>query len=130
MKKWISILLLLAFVTLACLSVEAPAVIDPAGSATAEPTLTNAGAAATVATTASLTSTPAPHVCARVIADTAENLRSIAAASGPVKTWLKSGDVVTVINQLDADWWLVTFGQHVGYARSSYLKIEDCSKGD
>lgn len=93
----------------------------------------------TKAAAASMTPSPWPSpdgggaapskICARVIAETAENLRLEPGVTSRIQGHLRNGDLVRVINQLDPDWWMVSTGARIGYARSKYLEIAECEKG-
>lgn len=125
MKKIVIVTLCLAFASLACLSTSSGVVESGQreGVATrfeigqsysepvalAEPTLTNA-----------------PQLCAVVVALDALHLRGGSSADDIVLTWLRSGDVVEVLDQVNAEWWRVSFNGFEGFARSSYLQIARC----
>lgn len=134
MKKIIYLLFGLSLLSLACL--QTAMVADPAqtGTATAaEPTF------------ASLTSNmevgdgfddleqadPAPanpQICAQVIAIEALNVRFGASEQDNVMTWLRSGEVVQVLDRSDADWWKIERQGVIGFARSVYLQESECEK--
>ena len=40
--------------------------------------------------------------------------------------YLTSGEVVTLISDVDPDWWLVSRAGSLGYARSSFLELIEC----
>jgi len=126
-QKLLIVILCLAFATLACLSTGEVRRID-AREVRTSPTLTNAPAAAsTITATAPRIESPV-QVCAVVIADTAQNLRSGADPNAQILTWLKNGDVVQVMDQSDAAWWRVKRGDDVGFARLIFLEVVECER--
>lgn len=70
--------------------------------------------------------TSSPHLCAVVTAVEALHLRDVPAADGLVLTWLKHGDAVRVVDQINGDWWRVRIGDLEGYARAAYLEVASC----
>lgn len=126
MKKTLTALCVLTLITLACLEPTTLISETPGVSLSAEPTLTNQQPLVTTRLNGlGEIATPA-RICAREIADTAQNLRDSNDASSRIKWQLLNGDLVQVISQADSDWWLVQFNGRVGYARSIYLMISAC----
>ena len=125
MNKRLITIFCLAFFSLACLgtsaAVEAVGERDEVATgseigqtysepvAAAEPTLTNA-----------------PQLCAVVVAIDALHLRKGPSADDIVLTWLRSGDVVHVLDQGNPEWWRVEFEEVEGFARSMFLEEVRC----
>ena len=125
MKKLIIFFICLALASLACLetsSNELPIKELTAVATRIENTPTNTAPAMVKIPTV----TAAPEICARVIANTAQNLRARADLFSPVLAWLNNGDVVQVIGQSDPDWWHVKRGGDIGFARSIFLEVVEC----
>lgn len=128
MKKIIFLIACLAFASLACL--ESAAVVGPAQTemtTTPEPTFVTQ----TIAISKTLTPTlslkgEGEETCARVIAIEALNVRFGASDQDHVLTWLKSGELVQVVDRSDADWWKIERHGVIGFARSSYLEEVEC----
>jgi uncharacterized protein YgiM (DUF1202 family) len=116
MKKVVTLFLCLALMSLACLETSSAARLPPR---TTNPTIT--------LTNKPIDSQPA-QVCAVVTADTAQNLRLEADVASQVLTWLKNGEVVQVLDQVNVNWWHVKRGDDVGFARSIYLEKVECVK--
>lgn len=70
-------------------------------------------------------STPARR-CVRVIAAEALWLRTGESEHTTSIGYLTSGEVVTLISDVDPDWWLVSRAGSLGYARSSFLELIEC----
>ena len=66
--------------------------------------------------------------CAVVVADKALNLRGGPSEAGPVLTWLDRGEAVRVIDQVVPEWWRIEARGMVGFARSRYLRFEECER--
>lgn len=128
MKKSISFLLCLAFLSLACLGSGAASSANDQSLSVAERTLTNTPAPGASTSAPTLTATPNESRCAVVIADQSLHLRRGASEDAEVLTWLKSGDVLVLISNSDPDWWRVRFEGFEGFARSIYLQESECVK--
>lgn len=127
MKKFTIVILCLALAGLACL--EPAAGIDP-GHVVFTETVKVINTVPIMATRIEIgqTLTNAPKLCARVAAETAEHLRRAPSVNGGSILHMRAGDVVRVIDQRDADWWLVEAGSYVGFARSRFLQLEECAQ--
>lgn len=125
-KIWI-VILCLAFASLACLSTSS-ASLDVAPVATNWHTLTNTVTVAATLTSTATAAESSSDQCARVVAIEALHLREGASSDDIVVTWLRSGDVVQVLNNQYPDWWRVEFGGIEGFARSSFLEEVECVK--
>lgn len=68
------------------------------------------------------------QTCAKVTAIETLNLR--ATANGTVINVLNNGEVVTVADNTDTVWWLVTIDSRAGFAHADYLEIVPCSPSD
>jgi len=129
MKKGYLIFMCLALASLACLQPVARDGIEQAFMVTEQVT-------ATPARTLSPSPSPLPSPgwrgdrCARVVAIEALHVRIDANERAVVLTWLRNGDVVKVIDQVNADWWRIEREGVSGYARSKYLEIGDCEAND
>ena len=125
MKKIFVLILGLSLMSLACLQsavlVQPIAAISKTESSVSEPTANSVKGFATSAATQ-----PAAPACAKVIAIEALNVRNAPNETAVVLAWLKSGEVVQVIDNTHADWWRVKSIAKVGYVRSSYLKESEC----
>jgi len=110
MKKMIVLFMCLALMSLACLQTAMPAGAVQMGTATGDPAPTQS----------------AEIVCARVIAVKALNVRFGASEQEDVMTWLRSGEVVQVLDQSDRDWWKIERDGVIGFARSVYLEEVEC----
>ena len=125
MKKILILILCLALMSLACL--QSAVLVQPitasskTESSVSEPTTNPVKGFATSVATQS-----AAPACAKVIAIEALNVRNAPNETAVVLAWLKSGEVVQVINKTNADWWRVKSTAKVGYVRSSYLKESEC----
>lgn len=125
MKKMIIMILCLALLSLACLETSSSAIATE--QITEVPTRSKKMAMATAPAMVEIRIlTAEPETCAKVIADTAQNLRARADLFSPVLAWLKNGDVVQVIGQSDPDWWHVKRGDDIGFARSIFLEVVEC----
>lgn len=127
MKKLIIFFICLALASLACLetsSNELPTAEITVVATRIENTPTNTAPAIVKISTV----TAAPEICARVIANTAQNLRSGADPDYQILTQMAYGEVVQVIGQSNADWWLVQRGDDIGFARSIFLEEVECVK--
>jgi hypothetical protein len=126
MKQMILIVWVAVTATLACLSATvidaAQPILDPELATRFETELT-------------LTVMPSPlpspmgrgdRACAVVIADEALHLRAWADEDARVIAWLLNGEVVQVDRKSDPDWWLVSRGYDLGFARSMYLEEVEC----
>ena len=123
----IIMILCLALLSLACLETSSSAIATE--QITEMPTRSKKMAMSTAPAMVKITIVTAePETCAKVIADTAQNLRARADLFSPVLAWLKNGDVVQVINRIDADWWHVKRGDDIGFARSTFLEVVECVK--
>jgi len=110
MKKFTIVIFCLAFSSLACLSTSSAliesdqrvivATRNEIGQTISEPFAP-----------VEPTSTNAPQLCARVVAIEALHLRGGASENDIVLTWLRSGVVVQVVDQVDEDWWRVQLGE-------------------
>lgn len=116
MKKTTVLILCLALVSLACMWTASPMVTETADAIAP-------GDALVV-----VTSTAVPRSCARVTAEQALNLRMEPNERARVLTWLEHDDLAQVIDQSNADWWLIGYQSFVGYARSVYLVIQECDE--
>lgn len=128
MKRTIFMIACLALNALACLgtaSLDGGAVVVDS---TAAATMTQIPRV--VVPTVGATSTPAPagERCAVVVAESSLHLRGEPSADGLILTWLDHGEIVTVIDQSDSDWWRVRIDGAAGFARSLYLRDSECSK--
>lgn len=65
-------------------------------------------------------------LCAVVVADVALHVRQEASERALVLDWLARGDVVHVVDQSDGDWWFIEREGISGYARSVFLKEQEC----
>lgn len=125
MKKMIIMVLCLAFASLACLETSSNEL--PIEELTAVATCIEKVATFTApAMVKNATVTAAPVICARVIANTAQNLRSGADPDYQILTQMAHGETVQVIGQSNADWWHVKRGGDIGFARSIYLEVVRC----
>ena len=125
MKKMIIMFLCLAFASLACLETSSNAIATEQLTVVAtriENTPTNTAPAMVKITI----STAEPETCAKVTANTAQNLRARADLFSPVLAWLDNGEEVQVIGQSDPDWWHVKRGGDIGFARSIFLEVVEC----
>lgn len=118
MKRLIVFSLALVFVSLAC--VQSATLAEPAPS----PTVTEISSGA-VYWMPTVTALPKSR-CARVTAPVSLHLRLQSNAGSHVIAYLLHGDIVTVIDKLESDWWLVDHVGVSGYARSKYLEIVEC----
>ena len=126
MKRIFVLVMLLGLVSLACLNTNRPTpYVEKTVTASPQPLATRTS---TPAPTATEQPTGAVIVlqCVRVIAETAENLRSAPGVDGPIVGHLLSGEVWQLISDVDPDWWLVASGARGGYARSIYLEKVEC----
>jgi uncharacterized protein YgiM (DUF1202 family) len=125
MKKMLIFIFCLALTSLACL--QSAMVAGPVQTETA----------ATPELVIDPTPSPSPKstndfgegskvTCAKVIAIEALNVRFGASDREKVLTWLKSGELVQVLDQSDRDWWKIERGGKSGYVRSSYLQESEC----
>ena len=127
MNKMIIMFLCLALLSLACLETSSNAIATEQLTVVAtriENTPTNTAPAIVKISTV----TAAPEICARVIANTAQNLRSGADPDYQILTQLAHGEEVQVIGQSNADWWHVKRGDDIGFARSTFLEVVECVK--
>jgi hypothetical protein len=125
MKKITIVILCLALISLACVQTSGPYWTPGPETATATATATQylrIGQTLTKTPTA----TPAPQICAVVVAIEALHVRIEPDENAGNLTWLKNGDVVNVLDQADADWWFIERDGLSGYARSIYLKESEC----
>lgn len=138
MNRLTIMIVVMVLASLACLDGAGPARVIPGPVIVAtrfpiSETLTNAGDVGGVEIE--------PHVdvklvpgekdillCARVIAETAENLREGATTWSRILGHLLAGEIVRVISQLDSRWWLVASGARSGYARSKFLEVVTCAE--
>lgn len=129
MKKIFVLILCLALMSLACLQtamVGGPVqagIATPAGENVKEilePT-------ETITPSLSLKGEEAQK-CAKVIAIESLNMRVGASENELIVTWLKNGEQVQVIDQLDPKWWRIDAQGVVGFARSVYLQEVECVK--
>lgn len=128
MKKMYSLILCLAFLSLACLGSGAASSIDAESVPGTASTLTNTPApGATDQATSAPTLLPIER-CAVVIADEALHLRELSSETARVLTWLKRGDVVQVVSIANVQWTQVRFEGFEGFARSIYLQESECVK--
>lgn len=114
MKKTLVLFFCLAFLSLACVWTASPA--------GGYPTDTPVG----FIRATQVIETQAADVCAVVIADEALHLRDAASENAGILTWLKHGDVVRVVDQINGDWWRVRSDVGEGYARAVYLQETRC----
>jgi len=126
MKKFILFIFGLSLLSLACL--ETAMVGGPVQMGTS-----TAPSVATFTLTPALAlkgegETPVVQICAQVIAIEALNLRFGASDQDIVLTWLRSGEVVQVVDQSDRDWWKIERNGEIGFARSIYLRESECEK--
>ena len=129
MKRFTIVFLCLALASLACLS-TAIATSQSGGSfVSVAPTVSERDKVATRSNKPRL-DLDAVKVCARVLAETAENLRFGPGIDEHIETHLLNGDHVVVIDKTDPDWWMVSSSQYTGYARSKYLELDDCEVND
>lgn len=127
MKKFAIVILCLAFASLACLSTSS-AVIESNDLAVVATRFEIGQSQTPAAAAAEPTLTISPQLCARVVAIDALHLRKGPSADDIVLTWLRSGDVVQLLDQLRADWWRVEFKSDIGFARSIFLEEVECVK--
>jgi len=127
-KKTISILIYLAFLSLACLQTAIVANdLTPGAESISTSTFRPISGSATVQNLPSASPTEPFFTCAQVIASKALNLRKGASEHTQIITWLRNGDQVRVIS-VDGDWWMIDAGGTIGYVRSMYLAQGDCLK--
>ncbi len=134
MKKIICLLFGLSLLSLACL--QTAMVADPAqtGTATAaEPTFASQTSNVEVGDgfddlEQGVPAPANPQICAQVIAIEALNVRFGASEQDNVMTWLRSGEVVQVLDRSDRDWWKIERKGVIGFARSVYLQESECEK--
>jgi uncharacterized protein YgiM (DUF1202 family) len=128
-KKALSILMCLAFVSLACL--QSAVVADGGEKPTTSPTpvMQTSTSSPVVDISPSLPASPigSGNLCAQVIASKALNLRKGASEHTQILAWLRNGDQVQVIS-IGGDWWMIETDSKIGYVRSMYLKQGECSK--
>lgn len=118
MRKGYTIILCLALASLACSLVVPSAGLRVAPAPPARTIIKAPTAGATTRT------------CARVIAETAQNLRELADLSSKILVHLQNGEVVQVLDQDNSEWWKVQRGDDVGFARSRYLQEVKCEVSD
>lgn len=127
MNRMIIMFLCLAFASLACLETSSNEL--PTAALTAVATRTEKMATDTAPAMVKAAPTEfVTEICAVVIADTAQNLRSGAGSDQRILTQLAHGEEVQVIGQSNADWWHVKRGGDIGFARSIYLEVVECVK--
>jgi uncharacterized protein YgiM (DUF1202 family) len=124
MKRLTLFLLCLAFTSLACLQSAADLEQDP--TSTPAPTKENLVIAADQVLKQDATRTAAPGKCAVIKADEALHLRADATERSAHLAYMLNGQVVKLISARDPDWWLVQYGDKVGYARAKYMQIGEC----
>jgi uncharacterized protein YgiM (DUF1202 family) len=61
-----------------------------------------------------------------ISADEALHLRQDPGSEAQVLAFMVKGEVVELISTKDPDWWLIKWGNLIGYARSKYLRASDC----
>ncbi len=127
MKKIMIVILCLAFFSLACLGTSAA--VEAVGERDEVATRSNLdGHVSPAAAAAEPTLTNVPQLCAVVVAIDALHLRKGPSADDIVLTWLRSGDVVHVLEQGNPEWWRVHFKSDIGFARSAFLEEVECVK--
>src|SRR5258706_2085369 len=125
MKKILILIFCLALMSLACLQTT---VVAQNVSVTASPTFVKVQVPVivTVTLTPALCLKGEGATCARVIAIEALNVRFGASDKDVVFAWLKSGELVQVLDQSDSNWWFIEHDGFSGYVRSSYLEEVEC----
>jgi uncharacterized protein YgiM (DUF1202 family) len=66
--------------------------------------------------------------CAQVTASKSLNLRSGASEHSQIIAWLDSGDIVSVTDQSDSEWWKISTGDLNGYVKARYLAESECEQ--
>lgn len=74
--------------------------------------------------------TTAPRTCARVTAVDALHVRSGPGIDLPVIGYLRSGQIVDIGDRQEGPWWMISYGDLSGYARSKYLVLSQCWDDD
>lgn len=125
MKKIIILSLTLTISLIGCVAYEAETpgieISTPAGFIGPSETMTSE--AIFIPT---ITITPTERTCARVTAETALHVRSAADYESQVIGWLRSGEVVHVVGDIDSTWWRIERGELRGYVRAMYLIFSQC----
>jgi uncharacterized protein YgiM (DUF1202 family) len=129
MKKTFVLILCLALASLACLQeVPSAGVIVPAAANLPDKIVSVTPGSNVLASTT--LSADDGETCARVTAETAQNLRAAPGIDAQILGHMKSGEVVQVVNRLDPEWWLIERGGQMYYARSLYLQEAECGGKD
>lgn len=128
MKKMYSLILCLAFLSLACLGSGAAGSLDVSGEVNTAPASPMVSATADEVPQNVTTTLIPDERCAVVIASEALHLRELPSEMARVLTWLKRGDVVQVVSIANMQWTHVRFEGFEGFARSVYLENVECVK--
>lgn len=126
MKKILLTILVLALASMACLSTGSTAIESPAPEQVTT-RLIATEETSEPATVAEPTQTSTPILCAVVVAPDALHLRNSASLDAGVLIWLRSGEMVQVVDDSNPDWWRVRSAKAEGYARSAFLDVVECS---